>query len=352
MTKNQPPIDSKVTIKDVARAAGVAVVSVSRALNEQPGVSEATRQHVREVAERLGYQANRHARMLKLSSTRSLAVMMKGIDNPFFHQMLEIMETKAREHDYLLTVVKVPHHGDEFEDAVQLVREDAVDGIIFLGGNFTHDAAALNRLPVPFVLVTIRHPSGEGADRISSVAVDDFAEAKRAVDYLIELGHERIALIGVDDTDESVGNLRERGYRTALEEAGIEVDPALDKAVDVEAPYTFSYGYDLAKELLVEHPDVTAIFAVADVMAIGALKAAHDLGLRVPDDLSIVGFDGIPVGEFVEPSLTTLVQPAQEIARLTCEILFDTMAGGSPRRELLAGELRVGGTTAPPSGAS
>lgn len=350
MSQTTSPVGERVTIKDVARAAGVGVVSVSRALNGQPGVSDKTRQHIRDVADRLGYRPNRHARLLKLSSNRQIALMMKGIDNPFFQQMLDSIEAAAREHDHWLSVVKVPHYADEVEEAIKLVHEDAVAGVIFLGGNFTHDAKVLNQLRVPFVLSTIANLQGVLPGDYSSVSVDDFVEARRAVNHLLQLGHRQIALLGVDTRDVSVGLLRERGYRAALAQAGVEVDEGLVRAaaLDDTSPYTFDYGYRQTLALLGERPDVTAVFAVADVMAIGALKAALDWGLRVPEDLSIVGFDGIPVGRFVHPDLTTLVQPAQEIAELTSQILFDTMDGKPPRHELLAGELRVGGTTAAP----
>lgn len=350
MSQTTNPVGDRVTIKDVARAAGVGVVSVSRALNDQPGVSDKTRQHIKDVAGRLGFRPNRYARLLKLSSSRQIALMMKGIDNPFFQQMLDSIETAAREHDYWLSVVKVPHYADEVEEAIKLVHEDAVAGVIFLGGNFTHDATVLNQLRVPFVLSTIANLQGVLPGDYSSVSVDDFAEASRAVRYLLQLGHRRIALLGVDTKDVSVGLLRERGYRAALSDAGVDVDEGLVRAAELDgtSPYSFDYGYQQTITLLAERPDVTAVFAVADVMAIGALKAAHDWGLRVPQDLSIVGFDGIPVGRFVHPGLTTLVQPAQQIAELTCQILFDSMDGKPPRHELLAGELRLGGSTATP----
>ena len=113
MTEPEPTAGRRVTIKEVAQAAGVGVVSVSRALNDQPGVSGETRERIREIARSLGYRPNRHARFLKLSSSRSIALMMKGIDNPFFQQMLETVENAARERDYLLSVIKVPHYADE-----------------------------------------------------------------------------------------------------------------------------------------------------------------------------------------------------------------------------------------------
>ena len=350
MTEPEPTAGRRVTIKEVAQAAGVGVVSVSRALNDQPGVSGETRERIREIARSLGYRPNRHARFLKLSSSRSIALMMKGIDNPFFQQMLETVENAARERDYLLSVIKVPHYADEVDEAIKLVDEDAVAGLIFLGGNFTHQPADLARLQVPFVLSTIGQLEGVDPASYSSVAVDDFAESRRATQHLLGLGHRRIALLGVGLRDTSVGMLRRRGYQAALSEAGLASDDGLVRGLDLDgrSPYNFEYGYQLTTRLLAERPDVTAIFAVADVIAIGALKAALDRGLRVPQDLSIVGFDGIPVGLYVHPTLTTLVQPARQIAELTCQILFDNMAGAPARQELLKGELRVGGTAGAP----
>lgn len=350
MTVPEPAAGRRVTIRDVAQDAKVGVVSVSRALNDQPGVSEQTRAGIKEIAQRLGYRPNRHARFLKLASSRSIALMMKGIDNPFFQQMLETMENAARERDYWLSVIKVAHYADEVDEAIKLVDEDAVAGLIFLGGNLTHQPAALASLRVPFVLSTIGQLEGIDPASYSSVAVDDLAESKRVVEHLLELGHRRIALLGVDPRDTSVGLLRRRGYQSALSDAGLPADSELVRAIELggRSPYNFEYGYQQATQLLAARPDVTAIFAVADVIAIGALKAACDLGLRVPDDLSIVGFDGIPVGRYVHPTLTTLVQPARRIAELTCEILFDTMGGAPPRQELLTGELRLAGSAGPP----
>ncbi len=340
----------RVTIREVAQEAGVAVVSVSRALNHQPGVSDGTRQHILEVAERLDYHPNRHARFLKLGSNRAIALMMKGIDNPFFQQMLETMETATRERDRLLSVIKVAHHEDEVEEAIKLVDEDAVSGIIFLGGSFTHDPDLLRHVPVPFVLSTVGNLAGIPRSEYSAVTVDDAAESRRVVEYLIGLGHSRIAVLGVTPNDVSIGHMRSQGYLAALTHAGIPVDAELIRAPQLvgASPFTLDYGYELTRDLIRERPDVTAIFAEADVMAVGALKAALEAGLRVPEDISIVGFDGIPLTRYVHPSLTTLVQPAQRIAQLTCDILFDQLNGAAPRYEVVPGTLCVGGSTAAP----
>lgn len=340
----------RATIKDVAKAAGVGMVTVSRALNGQPGVSESTRARIEEVAESLDYRPNRHARFLKLASARTIAVMMKGIDNPFFLQMMEIMEATARKHDYMLNVIRVPHDADEVVEAIRLVDEDAISGIVFLGGNFTHDPKIFANLHAPFVLSTIGSLIGFALEDYSSVAVDDFTEAQRVVNHLLDLGHQTIAFLGLDHGDTSVGRLRAQGYQVALIQAGLRVDRDLMRYSDWEGsnPYTFDYGYRVAHDLLTQRDDVTAIFAIADVLAVGAMKAATDLGLSVPTDLSIAGFDGIPLSRYVHPQLTTLVQPAAKIAELTMKILFDVMNGAPPRHELLSGQLSIGGSTAAP----
>lgn len=337
------------TIKDIAKAAGVGVVTVSRALNDKPDVSESTRQRVLAVAKDMGYRPNRHARFLKLSHNPAVALVMKGIDNPFFQQMLDTMETRVRERDYLLTVVKVPHWADEVEEAIKLVDEELMAGLIFLGGSFSHEASAFERLHVPFVMSTVSRLDKVPDALYSSVSVDDAFEAEKAVRHLIELGHRRIAVLGVPSTDVSVGAQRVTGYRRALASAGIAVDEGLVRfeVLDQGNPYTLEHGYRLAKRLLAERPDVTAIFAIADVLAIGAMRAIREAGLSIPADVSIIGFDGLPLGDFMEPQLTTLAQPPQQIARLTCDILFDQIDSGPARHVFVPGSIHRGGSTGP-----
>lgn len=344
-----PDQRTRPTIKDIAKAAGVGVVTVSRALNGKPDVSETTRARILAVADEMGYRPNRHARFLKLSHNRAVALIMKGIDNPFFQQMLDTMEQRVRERDYLLTVVKVPHWSDEIEEAAKLVDEDLMAGLIFLGGSFSHEASAFERLRVPFVLSTVSRLEKVPDGLYSSVSLDDVLESEKAVRHLIELGHTRIAVLGVPPSDVSVGAQRVVGYRQALAAAGLTVDEDLVRFEDLEQgnPYAYEHGYALTKKLLAERPDVTAIFAIADVLAIGAMRAIREAGLRIPEDVSVMGFDGITIGEFVEPRLTTLVQPPQQIARLTCDILFDQIDNGPARHVFVPGQIREGGSTGP-----
>ncbi|WP_115727009.1 LacI family DNA-binding transcriptional regulator [Actinomyces culturomici] len=337
------------TIKDIAKAAGVGVVTVSRALNDKPDVSEATRDRIVALAEEMGYRPNRHARFLKLSHNPAIALLMKGVDNPFFQRMLDTMETRIRERDYLLTVVKVPHWADEFEEAIKLVDEELMAGVIFLGGAFAHDASVFERMRVPFVLSTVSRLDRVPDGLYSSVSVDDELEASRAVRHLIDLGHEKIAVLGVPAFDVSVGAQRVAGYRNALAKAGIPVDEGLIRyeVLDQGNPYTLEHGYRLAQRLLAERPDVTAIFAIADVLAIGAMRAVREAGLRIPEDISIIGFDGITFGDFVEPRLTTLAQPPEQIAKITCDILFDQIDSGPVQHVFVPGSIHEGGSTGP-----
>lgn len=339
----------RVTIKDVASAAGVGIVTVSRALNEKKGVSEATRQRIQKIANELNYEPNRHAQFLKLTASKSIAVFAKGLDNQLFAPILKILERGIRERDYLLNIVAVPHWADEFAQAVKIVEEDSITGVVFLGGRFQHDPEYLDKLRVPFVLSTMSGANQSLRDRCSSVSVDDYAESRRIVEYLLSLGHRRIAIIGSGMEDFSVGRLRLEGYLDAMKSAGITPLPAWQRSFDASAdmPYNLSTGYHITLKLLEEAPEITAIFSVADVMAIGALRAAAEMGRRVPEDLSVFGFDGIPVGRYLVPKLSTLEQPVEEIARLTCELLFDSIKGRPPRHVIVPGIAHYDATVGP-----
>lgn len=343
----------RVTIKDVAKRADVGIVTVSRALNDQGGVSETTRQRIQDIADSLGYRPNRHARFLKLSFNRSIAVVIKGMGNPLFAKMLGVMEKDIRAREYLMSIVSVPHLSDELSEAVKVVNEESVAGVVFLGSQDEHRAEDTEKIKVPFVVSTVSWRKSKFRHRYASVAIDDYGEAERVVDYLCDLGHRNIALLGSDSYANSVGSLRLNGYREAMRSHGLEPCPGWIRAFDPadKDPYSFRCGYRMTMDLLKEHPEVTAVFAIADVLAIGALRAAYELGLQVPRDLSVVGFDGIPVGGFTCPTLTTIEQPVDELAHTTCKMIFDQLEGAEPEHIILPGKLVVRGSTGvPPDG--
>ena len=340
----------RVTIKDVALAAGVGVGTVSRALNNIGGVSANSREHIQQVAVELGYRPNPHARFLKTGASRNIAVMMKGRDNALFHSMIGPMEARFREQGFRFSLVSVAYTGDEVLQARHTVEDDKVSGVVFLGGNITHSPQDLASLTVPWVLSTVSELPNVDPSLYSSVGLDDEREACRIVNHLVGLGHRRIALLGVPETDTSVGALRRKGYRNALLAAGIRPDPELECQLDTPGftPYTFNYGYRLMKRLLRARPDVTAVFAVADVIAIGACRAILESGLTIPRDVSVAGFDGTEMARYYHPSLTTITQPALAMAEATCQILFDLMASGRSQHLVYAGELTLAESSGPP----
>lgn len=339
----------RVTIKDVAKAAQVGIVTVSRALNGQAGVSEKTRRRIQDIADSLGYRPNRHARFLKLSFNRSIAVVIKGLDNPLFTTILGRMEREIRAREYLMNLVSVPHWSDELSEAVKVVNEESVAGVVFLGAQYEHRPEDMEKLRVPFVVSTVSWKDSDYRERYASVSIDDRGEVGRVIDYLYGLGHRRIALLGADSLDNSIGSLRLSGYLEAMRRRGLEPRPGWVRSFDgtIDEPYSFESGYQMARDLLRECPEVTAIFAIADVLAIGALRAARELGREVPRDLSLVGFDGIPAGAFVYPGLTTIAQPVEKIGEITCDMLFSQLAGDSPQHVIVPGSLVERASVAP-----
>ena len=206
-------------------------------------------------------------------------------------------------------------------------------GLIILGGQLSFPNRRLDSLGVPYVLCTVTVPRDGDALPCSTVSIDDEKESFRAVSYLCEQGHQRIAILAgrTGESPYGVGTLRLAGYRRALEEHGIEFDPALVEYMSEDLPeYSMPNGYDTMKRLLETGVDFTAVFAVSDTMAFGACRALREAGLRIPEDCSIIGYDGQYYTEYMTPSLTTVVQPVAEMARKTVELLDDAVKKKAP----------------------
>ena len=207
-----------ITIKDVAKMCGVGVSTVSRAINNHPDINPETREKILKVISEHNYIPNNSARNLKRQESKTVAVLMKGISNPFFHGMIKILEHEIEHRRYSFLL----HHVDEGEDeigvALELEKEKKLCGIIFLGGAMGHTAQRLKQLKSPFVFSTIR--LGEEVDEqlYSSVSIDDVKEAYRMVSHLIELGHRRIALVAAREDDVAIGRMRLEGYERALKD--------------------------------------------------------------------------------------------------------------------------------------
>ena len=314
------------TIKDLAAKTGYAVGTVSRALNDHPNVSEKARRIILKAAQESGFQLNQNAKQLKQQHSNTILVVVKGIGNELFSEMLETIQSLISATRYQLAADYMDEDSNEVLRALQLCREKKPLGILFLGGNSSFFQSDFGRIDVPCVLVT-NDASGLGFPNLSSVTTDDRSAAKAAVESLIQAGHRRIAVIGGNEKLSETGRLRYEGCLEAFRETNIDFDPQRDyRAVR----FSFRDGYLATRSLLDSGWDYTAVFAVSDVMAIGAVRALWEKGLRVPEDVSVIGFDGLPIGGYLVPQLTTVGQPVRTMAHRSVQILLACIEQDAP----------------------
>lgn len=343
----------EITIKDVAKKCGVGISTVSRAINNHPDINPETKKKVMDIIRETGYIPNNSARNLKRTDTKCIAVLIKGISNPFFSAAVSVIESEAQRKKYAVVIRHVEAYEDELEVAIELVKEKRLRGIIFLGGAFVHREDQLAKLNVPFIFSTIGNVQNVGRKKqYSNIAVDDKAESKKIVNYLIGLGHKKIAIVAEGAKAASVGHLRLEGYREALQENGISINENLIYDIqDRVDPYSMENGYKAAQGLLASGEEFTALFAIADFLAVGACRALHEAGKRIPEDVSVAGYDGLAIGEYYTPQLTTIRQPIEEMARKTVKLLLDVIAGKShPEHVVFPAKLIVRESTASPTG--
>lgn len=334
------------TIKDIAKKCGVGVSTVSRAMNNHPDINPETKEMIMRVIEESNYVPNNSARNLKRSDAKAIAVLVKGIGNTFFSDLVGGLERECQKLGYSCILQHVEEQENELDTALHIAKEKKLRGLVFLGGSFSHPRKKLNQLEVPYVLSTICTTGLQGQD-IAAVSVDDFKESYKMTDYLIRLGHRDIAILTAPREDESIGKLRLLGYQKALEDHGIPYREELVGFMDMkEDCYSFRSGYRLTKKLL-ERGRFTALYATSDTLAIGACRALKESGISVPKDCSVAGFDGMEAGEFYIPSLTTIRQPVEKIAKATADLLFDMIQGKEKAKQVIFdGELLIRESTA------
>lgn len=312
-----------ITIKEVAKLAGVSVSTVSRVLNNLPDVNPQTRDLVRRVIAENGYVPNATARTLKQTNTNIICVIVKGFQNLFFAPIVEGIQFFIDKTDYIPLIHYIDESADEVAAAASLVAEKKALGVIFLGGSPSSKARSITRIKVPCVLATM---SARDLDmkNTSSVCVDDFAAAGKAIDYLVDRGHRDIAILGGRRLDRDLVWNRFSGARQRLADHGI----AFDDSRYIESKFSFEDAYRAtAATLKQENRAFTALFAMSDIMAIGACRAIFDHGLKVPDDVSVIGFDGIQIGRYYNPTLTSVRQPQDEIARRSASLIIQNIKG-------------------------
>ena len=332
-----------VTIKDIAKKCGVSVSTVSRAINDYPGISQSTKKRIMEAVRENQFIPNNSARNLRQLEGNSIVVLIKGIDNPFFQPMIGILEKIIRERKYAFILQNVNAQEDEIEVALELIREKKPKGIIFLGGYFYHAEEKIRQLSIPCVIGAVGGMDHTNGAVFSSVHVDDIQESYKIVDYLCRMGHKRIAMLAACRGDRSIGALRLEGYRRALADHGLPiVDELIRYARPDEDVYAMERGYQEANRLLAGGTACTAIYGISDTVAIGACRALKEKGKKIPGDYSIVGFDGLEVATFYIPTITTVRQPVEEMAQEVARILFDTIEKDAPvQHRIFDGELLV-----------
>ncbi|MDO4187661.1 MAG: LacI family DNA-binding transcriptional regulator [Lachnospiraceae bacterium] len=338
----------QITIKDIARMCGCGVSTVSRALNNHPDINEATRKKIMKVVRETNFVPNNSARNLKLTESKTIAILVKGIANPSFMRMIKVMELEIQKQKYSLVIRHIDFDQDEVEVAVELEREKKLKGIVFLGGYFNHTKEKLDAISVPFVISTV-NMTDEYSGNYSSVAVDDVRESYKIVDYLCKLGHKKILLISADPEDESIGKLRKDGYKKALEDNGIKPNEDLIIPMDCdEESYSMRAGFATMRKALESGVDFSAVYAVSDLVAIGACRALADAGKKVPEDISVAGFDGVDNAMYYSPRITTIEQPFDDMAKASIKLLFKYIEGekSENQQRLFDGKLIIGESTA------
>lgn len=307
-----------VTIRDVARAAGVSIATASRALHKSHLVAEDTREVVRAAAERLHYSPHRGARSLITSRTHTIGVLLPDLYGEFFSEVIRGIDQTAQGAGYHCLLSSARHGGPGLEAALRSMR-GRVDGLVLMSPEFNGDLSK-RALPSGFPVVLLNCPPSDTAH--DSLTVANFEGAHAMVRHLAGLGHKRIAMIkGAEGNFDAAERLR--GYRAALKEAGLRFDPALV----VPGDFSEAAGDSGARALLRLAERPTAIFAANDGMAIGALHALRKTGLKVPEDIAIGGFDDIPMARYMEPPLTSVHVDISALGERAAARLFSALEG-------------------------
>jgi LacI family transcriptional regulator len=302
------------TIRDVAAAAGVSIATVSRVLNDRPDVAPATREAVLRAVHELGFTSNRNARSLSRGRTSLIGVKVPLIEAEYFARIVAAVAEALVEHDLEVVLAPTMHLRAQATTSLARLKNGSTDGaVLILPEESRDELAALVSSGYPFVVIDPIEPLHDGVPAISAA---NASGGRAATEHLLSLGHVRIGLItGIPDWQSSVDRLN--GFESASAAAGVRPDPALV----VESDWTVGGGEAAAGALLDRQAPPTAIFAFNDNMAVGVLRAARSRRLRVPDDLSVVGFDDSFQSADVTPALTTVRQPVAEMGRMAVSLL-------------------------------
>lgn len=309
-------VKMRITINEVAVKAGVSTATVSRVLNGQIGYSEKTKEKVLKAMKELNYSPNAMARGLASKTTSTIGVLVPYIPTMISSIILNGLETAAGDKGYSVIISNTGKDGERTTKSLELMSEKRVDGVVIISEAIKDEYyRTLENMKIPSVLVSTmsyKHP-------IPYVKVDDKQAAYSATQYLIEAGHKKIAMISGYEDDLIAGKSRLEGYINALKDFGIEINHNIIKYGD----FSYKSGINCMEELIDEGKNkFTAVFAASDDMAVGALKAAYINNIKIPEDISIIGYDNTQVSEMAIPSLTVVAQPFEEMGHKASEKLI------------------------------
>ncbi|MCL6442641.1 MAG: LacI family transcriptional regulator [Alicyclobacillus sp.] len=315
----------RVTIHEVAKAANVSISTVSRVLNGKDRVSEATRRRVQNAIEKLNYQPDLVARAMVTKKTRAIALMIPLVSNEYWARMAEVIQDALWEKDYNLVTYSTGYDIKKRLAFLDMIVDRSTDGIIYASSSLEPDSIEYNDItnrlqPMQLPVIGLERPiSG-----FPCILADNFRGGQLAADHLIRQGHERIAYIG----GTRIPTERELGFKERIISHGLRLD---DEALMVRfEQFTgdfIGFGYSAVTKLLKAKIRFSAAFCVNDLVAVGAIRALEDHGFRVPDDVSIVGFDDISIASLFRPSLTTVRQPIEQIGKAAANLIVNLVEG-------------------------
>jgi len=333
-------MERKPTIKDIARLARVSHTTVSRALNDRPRVSRKTRERIRAIAKKLNYQPNVAARSLKIRRTRTLGLVITTIINPFYPELAQGIENTAREMGYNIILCSTNYDISLERQHIDVLRGKGADGIIFTSTHM-HDpnVEGLINEKFPIILVNRRIYDESVANRVDYVVVDNVRGGFIAIEHLVRMGHRRIGIIsGLPQSSASVERLQ--GVKKALAENGLEFEPDLV----FEGDFLKASGMSAARKFSSMTRRPTAVFAVNDYMALGAMEGFIEEGFRIPHDIALIGFNDIEISRMRNIELTTIGQKTYEMGSIAVRALVEKIEGeaqGLVKQIILEPELLV-----------
>lgn len=320
---------SVVTLRDVAKRCGVSTATVSAVVNGAEWVSDATRLRVQRAIDRLGYRPNQFARTLKTQRGYAVGVIVSDLTNPFFTEVVRSLSHALRADGHAFFLCDSDHRFDLGEVHLRMLTDGHVVGVVLIGDSVPEEALGrfARKGTVPIVAIEREY----AIDGVSSLLVDSEAGAYTVTRHLVGQGYERIAMIGGPrqgpGSETYARVLRYDGYRRALRETGVRFDARLV----AEGNFRYGGGQEAMRQLLASGKRIDAVFCANDMMALGAMSVARDAGLRIPQDIAVVGFDDIPIAALTSPGLTTMAMPKNELGQAAATVLGKQLAASGKR---------------------